>query len=109
MNVASEDGRDRVLTRRRELADSATQILAADEVYDVKQCIDLPELDLQEGLETLSGGDIQQTSHVDHFRQIFCVLKMDSTVPLESTVLMQQRAQRKYLADCGLTDVGESR
>ena len=107
MHVTIEDGGDRVLTRRRELVDSATQMLAADEFYDVKPCIDLSELDLKKGLETFSGRDMQQTSHVEIFRQIFCVLKMDASVPVDSRVFMKKRALRKYLADRGM--VGTTR
>ena len=81
------------------------EMLAADEFYDVKPCIDLSELDLKKGLETFSGRDMQQTSHVEIFRQIFCVLKMDASMPVDSRVFMQQPAMRKYLAACGLTDV----
>ena len=36
MHVANEDGGDRVLARRRELVDSATQMMVADEFYDGK-------------------------------------------------------------------------
>ena len=36
MHVANEDGGDRVLARRREPVDSATQMMAADEFYDGK-------------------------------------------------------------------------
>ena len=38
-------------------------------------------------------------------RQIFRVLKMDASVPVDSMVLMQKRALRRYLADSGLTGV----
>ena len=40
MHVANEDGGDRVLPRRRELVDSATQMTFADEFYDGKPWID---------------------------------------------------------------------
>ena len=30
---------------------------------------------------------------------------MDASVPVDSRVFMQKRALRKYLADCGLTEV----
>ena len=33
MHVANKDGGDRVLARRRELVDSATQMIVADEFY----------------------------------------------------------------------------
>ena len=48
---------------------------------------------------------VQQTSDTDFCRQIFRVLKMDASMPVESRVFMQKRALRKYLADSGLTDV----
>ena len=53
----------------------------------------------------IAGVDVQQTSDVDFCRQIFRVLKMDASVPVDSRVFMQKRALRKYLADSGLTDV----
>ena len=56
-------------------------------------------------LEKFAGVDVQQTSDVDFCRQIFRVLKMDASVPVDSRVFMQKRALRKYLADSGLTDV----
>ena len=46
MHVANEDGGDRVLARRRELVDSATQMVVADEFYDGKPWIDLSEQEL---------------------------------------------------------------
>ena len=49
--------------------------------------------------------DVQQTSDVEFCRQIFRVLKMHASVPVDSRVFMQKRALRKYLADRGLTDV----
>ena len=36
MHVTNQDGGDRVLARRRELVDSATQMIVADEFYDSK-------------------------------------------------------------------------
>ena len=39
MHVANEDGGNRVLARRRELVDSATQMMVADEFYDDKPWI----------------------------------------------------------------------
>ena len=48
---------------------------------------------------------MQQTRYVHICRQIFRVLKMDASVPVDSRVFMQKRALRKYLADSGLTDV----
>ena len=37
-------------------------------------------------------------------RQIFRVLKIDASVPVDSRVFMQNRVLRKYVADSGLTD-----
>ena len=105
MHVANEDGGDRVLARRRELVDSATQMMVADEFYDGKPWIDLSEQELKKGLEKFSGVDVQQTSDVDFCRQIFRVLKMDASVPVDRRVFRQKRALRKYPADSGLTDV----
>ena len=48
---------------------------------------------------------MQQTSDVVFSRQIFRVLKMGASVPVDSRVFIQKRALRKYLADSGLTDV----
>ena len=52
MHVANEDGGDRVLARRRELVDSATQTMVADEFYDGKAWIDLSEQE-QKGSKSL--------------------------------------------------------
>ena len=57
---------------------------------------------LRKGLEKFAGVDVQQTSDVDFCRQIFRVLKMDASVPIDSRVFMIKRALRKYLADSGL-------
>ena len=53
MHVATEDGGDRVLARRRELVDTATQMMAADEFYDGKLSIDLSEQELKKGSKRL--------------------------------------------------------
>ena len=98
MHVANEDGGGRVLARRRELVDSATQMMVADELYDGKPWIDLSEQELKNGLQTFAGVDVQQTSDVDSCRQIFRVLKMDASVPVGSSVFMQKLALRKYLS-----------
>ena len=105
MQLANEDGGDRVLARRRELVDSAMQMMVADEFYDGKPCIDLSEQELKKGLETFAGIDLQQTSDVYFCLQIFRVLKMNVSVPVDSRVFVQYLSQRKYLADSGLTDV----
>ena len=80
-------------------------MMVADEFYDGKPWIDLAEQELKKGLEKFAGVDVQQTSDVDFCRQIFRVLKMDASVPVDCGVFMQKRALRKYLADSGLTDV----
>ena len=41
-----------MLARRREVIDSATQMMVADEFYDDKRCIS-PEQELKKGLEKL--------------------------------------------------------
>ena len=105
MHVANEDGGDRVLARWGELVDSATQMMVADEFYDGKTWIDLSEQELKKGLAKFAGLDVQQTSDVDFCRQIFRVLKMDASVPVDSKVFMQKRASRKRLPDSALTDV----
>ena len=50
MHVANEDGGDTVLARRRELVDSATQMMVL-EFYDGKPWIDLSEQELKKGFE----------------------------------------------------------
>ena len=57
MHVANEDGGDRVLVRRRELVDSAMQMMVADEFYDGKTWIDLSEQKLKKELQTFAGVD----------------------------------------------------
>ena len=99
MHVANEDGGDRVVARRQELVDSATQMMVADEFYDGKSWIDLTEKELKQELETFAGVDVQQTSDVVFSRQIFRVLKMDASVPVVSRVFMQKGALRNNLAD----------
>ena len=96
-----------MLARRRELVDSVTKMMVADEFYDGKPWIDLSERELKKGLEKFAGVDVQQTSDVDFCRQIFRVLKMDASVPVDSRVFMKKRALRKYLADRGM--VGTTR
>ena len=105
MHVANEDGGDRMLARRRELVDSATQMMVADEFYDGKPCIDLSELELKKGIESFAGVDVQQTNDEDFCRQVLLVPKIDASVTVDSGVSMQKRALRKYLAGSGLTDV----
>ena len=92
MHITNQDGGDRVLARRRELVESATQIMVADEFYDGKPCVDLSEEDLMQGLKRFAGVDIQLTSDEDFCRQIFRVLKMDASVPVDSRVVLQKLA-----------------
>ena len=79
--------------------------MVVDEFYDGKPWVDLSEQELLQRLKRFAGVDMQQTSHEDFCRQIFRVLKMDASVPVDSRVFMQKRALRKYLADSGLTEV----
>ena len=101
MHVANDNGGDRVLARRRELVDSGTQTMVADEFYDGKPYIDLTEQELKNGLETVAGVDVQQTSDVHFCRQIFRVLRMDVSVPVASRVFMQTRACENTLLTAG--------
>ena len=105
MRIANQDGGDRVVARRRKLVDSGTQMMVADEFYDGKPWVDLSEQGLLQGLTGFAGVDIQQISEEDFCGQIFRMLKMDASVPVDSTVFVQKRALRKYLADSGLTEV----
>ena len=56
-------------------------------------------------LQTYASVHVQQTSDEDFCRQIFRVLKIDASVPVDNRVFKQQRALRKYLADSGFTKV----
>ena len=95
-----------MLARRRELVDSATQMVVADDLYDDKPWVDLSGFQLKNGLGKFAGVDVQQTSDIIEFgRQIVRVLKMDASAPVDSRVLMQKRALRKYPADSGYTGV----
>ena len=58
-----------------------------------------------QGLKIFAGVDMRQTSDKEFCLQILRVLKMDASVPVDSRVLMQKHALRKYLADSGLTEV----
>ena len=51
-HITNQDGGDRVLARRRDLVDSAIQMMVADEFYDCKPWVDLSELELMQGLKT---------------------------------------------------------
>ena len=63
----------------------------------------LSEAELLKGLKRVASVDMQQTSDEDFRHQIFRVINMNASVPVDSRVLMQKRALRKYLADAGLT------
>ena len=65
MHITNQDGGARVLERRRELVDSATQMMVADHLYDGKPWVDLSEEELLQGLKTFAGVDMQQTSDED--------------------------------------------
>ena len=108
MHIANQDGGDRVLARRRELVDSATQIMVADEFYDGKPLVDLSEKDIMQGLKRSAGVDMQQTNDEDFCRQIFRVLKMETSVPVDSRMFMQKRALLKCLSDSGFPEVVKS-
>ena len=105
MHITNQDGRDRVPAGRQELVDSAPQMMVADEFYYGKPWVELSEEELMQGLKTFAGVVMQQTSDEDFCRQIFRVLKIDSSVPVDSRVFMQKRVMRKYLDDSGLTEV----
>ena len=96
IHVANEDGGDKVLARRREVVDSATPMIVADEFYDGEPWIDLSEQELKKGLETFAGVDVQQTSDVDFCRQIFRVLKMDASVPVDRLTYVVKPGGRQY-------------
>ena len=93
MQITNQDGGLWVLARRRELVDSATQMMVADEFYDGKPWVDLSEDELMQGLKRFAGVDIQQTSDEDFCRQMFRVLKMDASVPVDSRVFMQKNVR----------------
>ena len=105
MHITNQDGGDRILARGRELVDSATQMMVANDFLDGKPWIDLCEEEPMQGLKMLAGVHIQQTSDENFRRQIFRVLKTDATVPVDSRVFMKKRALRKYLDDSGPTEV----
>ena len=80
-----------MLARRRELVDSATQTMVADEFCDDRPWVDLSEEELMKGFV---GVDMQQTTSDE-----------DASEPVDSGVLMHKHALRKYLADDGITEV----
>ena len=58
-----------------------------------------------QGHKRFAGVDMQQTSDGEFCHQIFRMLKMDASVSVDSRVLMQKRALRKYVAGSGFTEV----
>ena len=62
---------DKMLTRRRELVDPATQMMAADEFYDGKLWMDLHQQEQKKCLQRFAGVDVQQTRGVEVCPQIF--------------------------------------
>ena len=68
MHITNQDGGDRVLARRRELADSEIQMMVADEFYDGKPWVNLSEEELMQRLQKFAGVDLQQTSDEDFCR-----------------------------------------
>ena len=80
-------------------------MIVADEIHDGNSWVDLSEEELMQGPKRFAGVDMQQTSDEYLFRQIFRVLKMDSSVPVDSRMFMRNRTLRKYLADSVLTEV----
>ena len=65
----------------------------------------ISEDELLQGVENVDGVDMHQTNDDDLGSRTFRMLKIDASVPVDSTVFMQQRALRKYLIDGGLFDV----
>ena len=74
MHITYQDGGYRGLAKRRELVDSATQMMAANEFYDGKPWVDVSVEELMQGLKRFAGVGIQQPSDEDFCRQIFRVL-----------------------------------
>ena len=89
MHITNQDGRVRELARRRELVDSATQMMVVHEFYDGKPWVDLSVEELMHELKGFAGVDMQPTSDEEFCRQIFRVLKMDASVPVDRKVFMQ--------------------
>ena len=56
MHITHQYGGDRVLASRRELVDSVTQMMVADEFYDGKPYVDLSEEEPLQGLKRLCWG-----------------------------------------------------
>ena len=73
VHITNQDGGDRVLERRRELVDSAIEMIVADEFYDGKPWVDLSEEELMQGLKSFAGVDIQQASEMRIFAARYSV------------------------------------
>ena len=58
MHITNQDGRDRVLARRRELVDFATHMMMADEFYASTPWVDFSEEELMQGLKRFAGVDM---------------------------------------------------
>ena len=97
-HITNQDGADCVLARRRELVDSATQMMVADELYNANPWVDLPEQELLPGLKIFPVFDVQQTSDEDFCRQVFRMMKMDASVPVDSRVFDKICAAQKKRA-----------
>ena len=68
-----------MLTRRRELVDSDTQMMVADDFYDGKLWMDLHQQEQTKWLQRFAGVDVQQTRDVEFCPQIFRALTMDGS------------------------------
>ena len=80
-----------MLARRRELVDSSTQMMFfAGEFYDGKSWVDLSEEELIHGFKRFAGVSVQQTNDEHFCRQIFRVLKMDASVPVNSRLFIRK-------------------
>ena len=66
MHITNHDGGDRVLARSRELTDSVTEMMVADEFYG-KPLVDLSEEELMQEPKRFAGVDMQQTSDEEFF------------------------------------------
>ena len=75
-------------------------MMVANEFDKSKSWVDLSEEELMQGLKTIAGVDIRQTSDEAFCRHIFLVLRIDAGGPVDSSrVFRQKRALRKYHAD----------
>ena len=65
--------------KRRELVDSASRNVLADEIYDANATVDFSEEELTKGLETFAAVGVQLTSDESFYRQLFRVPNMDAS------------------------------